>query len=158
MAVTDLVGADLPTQTVVIERAPVSAFAAAVTDRAPIFHDARAAEAAGFDAVPAPPTYAFAMALQSAWTELQAPVDGPNPVMRAIGELTSDGGMILHGEQAFTYHRPILVGDRLTGNGRITDITRKDDRRMTFIVSETDWHDETGAPVVTSKMTLIHRP
>lgn len=161
MAVTDLVDQPLPPQTVVVERGPVGFLARAVTDTSPVFQDARAAAAAGFDAVPAPPTFAFVMAHQGAWPELQP--DGAtseHPLRHVIAELMTGGGMILHGGQAFTYHRPILVGDRLTATGRIADVTvkdRGDGRRMTVVVAETDWHDAAGQPVVTSSMTLIHR-
>ena len=30
----------------------------------------------------------------------------------------ADGGLILHGEQAFEYHRPVVVGEKLTPHGR----------------------------------------
>ena len=51
------------------------------------------------------------------------------------------GGLILHGEQEFIYHRPVLVGDVLVGEGTITDAYQKESkgRTMTFIVSETNW-------------------
>ncbi|WP_052666603.1 FAS1-like dehydratase domain-containing protein [Nitriliruptor alkaliphilus] len=161
MAVTDLIGSPLPAQTVVVERGPVGFLARAVTDSSPVFQDARAAADAGFDAVPAPPTYAFVMAHQGAWPELQPDgATGEHPLRHVITELMSGGGMILHGGQSFTYHRPVLVGDRLTATGRIADVTvkeRGEGSRMTFVVAETDWHDADGAPVVTSSMTLIHR-
>ena len=161
MSVTDLTGRPLPPQTVVVERGPVGFLARAVTDTSPVFQDARAAADAGFDAVPASPTYPFVMAHQGAWPELQP--DGAtseHPLREVITTLMADGGMILHGGQEFTYHRPVLVGDRLTATGRIADVTVKekgDGRRTTVVVAETDWHDPAGAPVVTSTMTLIHR-
>jgi peroxisomal enoyl-CoA hydratase 2 len=161
VAITDLIGSPLPPQTVAVERGPVGFLARAVTDTSPVFQDPRAAAEEGFGAVPAPPTFAFVMAHQGAWPELQPEgATGEHPLREVIATLMSDGGMILHGGQAFTYHRPVLVGDRLTGSGRIADVTVKDrgeGRRMTFVVAETDWHDADGAPVVTSSMTLIHR-
>ncbi len=151
----------MPPQTVVVERGPVGFLARSVTDTSPIFQDERAAADAGFPAVPAPPTFAFVMAHQGAWPELQ-PEGGTaeHPLRHVIAELMVDGGMILHGGQEFTYHRPVYAGDRLTASGRIADVTVKDrgeGKRMTFVVAETDWADEDGAPVVTSSMTLIHR-
>ena len=46
------------------------------------------------------------------------------------------GGLILHGEQEFIYHRPVQVGDVLVGEGKITDAYQKESkgRTMTFIV------------------------
>lgn len=150
----------LPTQVVVVERGHVSTFATAVTDDNPVFDDARAAAEAGFDAVPAPPTFPFVMHHVGAFTELQPLPEGdPNPVGTIIADLMRDGGMLLHGEQGFTYHRPVRVGDRLTGTGQISDVYVKEsgERRMTFVVVETSWTDEAGDPVCTSTMTLIHR-
>ena len=66
------------------------------------------------------------------------PADAPkgNPLMTALGPLMAKGGLILHGEQEFIYHRPVLVGDVLIGEGTITDAYQKESkgRTMTFIV------------------------
>lgn len=161
MDVADFRGHPLPEQVVVVERGPVGAFATAITDDNPVFHDATAAAEAGFDAIPAPPTYPLVMHTFGAFRELQPPApDGPDPVTAAIGTLMADGGLILHGEQEFTYHRPVQVGDRLRGTGEIEDVRTKETDRavMTFVVARTDWaDDETGDPVCTSRMTVIHR-
>ncbi len=160
MSVLDRKGTPLPTQKVVVERGPVMNFATAVTDRNPVFHDATAAADAGFERVPTPPTYNFVMHTFGAFPELQPEAEGDdNPVTSIIAELMKGGGMILHGEQAFSYQRPVMVGDELTGVGSIKDISVKQsgDKTMTFVVSETAWTDADGEPVCTSTMTLIHR-
>jgi hypothetical protein len=67
---------------------------------------------------------------------------------------------VLHGEQEFEYHRPIVTGDVLVSEGKVTDIYERESkgRTMTFIVVETVWRDDaTGAPVVTERFNLIHR-
>ncbi|MBW3665701.1 MAG: MaoC family dehydratase N-terminal domain-containing protein [Actinobacteria bacterium] len=161
MSVDRYVGASLPPQTVVVERGPVAAFAEAVTDDDPVFRDPGAAAEAGFDAIPTPPTWPMAMHHWGAFPELQ-PDDagGEHPMWAIIGELTADGGLILHGEEEFVYHRPVLVGDVLTSSGRVSEIYTKDGSgggTMTFVVTETDWRDEDGEPVVTEIRTIIHR-
>jgi hypothetical protein len=145
---------------VVVERGPVSHFAAAVGSTSPIYHDLEAARAAGFSAIPAPPTWPFAMEFSGAFAEIQPKEAEPNPLMAAMGPLMASGGLILHGEQEFVYHRPIEVGDVLLGEGTITDAYQKESKgkTMTFIVTETKWRDEaTGEPVVTSIFNVIHR-
>jgi len=150
---------------VVIERGPVSTFAKAVKDKSPIYQDATAAKAAGFDAIPAPPTYPFAMNNFGLFPEDQpddnpAQPGGTSPVMKIMGELMSKGGMILHGEQEFTYHRPLSVGDVLEGEGTVVDLYEKESKgkTMTFLVTENAFKDaKTGEPVVTARMNLIHR-
>jgi hypothetical protein len=146
---------------VVIERSTVQHFADAVLSTSAIYHNPEAAKAAGFDAIPAPPTWPFAMEFAGKYDEIQ-PADAPtgSPLMTAVGPLIAKGGLILHGEQEFIYHRPIVVGDVLVSEGKITDAYQKESKgkTMTFICSQTDWSDDkTGEPVVTAIFTLIHR-
>ncbi len=148
--------------TVVVERSALDNFARALHDDNPVYHDADAAEEAGFDGVPAPPTFAFAAQNWGRWEELQ-PTDGVtvegHPVSEIMGELMAGGGLILHGEQEFTYHRPLTAGQELTYEGVVRDVYEKTsrDRLMTFIVVEDTFRDAGGEPVVTSTMNLIHR-
>ena len=145
-----------------VERGPVSNFARALKDDNPVYHDETAARAAGFAAIPAPPTWPFAMQFWGRFAEEQPPdpTGGENPMHKIMGELYAKGGLVLHGEEEFVYHRPIVVGDELLGEGRIADVYQKESkgRTMTFVVTETVWRDaETGDPVVTERFNLIHR-
>jgi acyl dehydratase len=148
---------------VVVERGPVQHFADAVLSTSPIYHNPEAAKAAGFDAIPAPPTWPFSMEFSGKFDEIQpadAPTGGRSPLMAAVGPLIAKGGLILHGEQEFIYHRPVQVGDVLVSEGKITDAYQKESKgkTMTFVVQETNWTDEkTGEPVVTARFNLIHR-
>lgn len=156
-----IVGKPMSKAKVVVERGPVANFATAVCDQDPVYRDPEAARAAGFDAIPVPPTFPFVMDTWGAFPEIQ-PADLPtgNPMAEVIGPLMAGGGLILHGEQEFEYHRPVVVGDVLLGEGRITDAYTKESkgRTMTFIVTETVWRDDrTGDPVVTTRFNLIHR-
>jgi acyl dehydratase len=146
---------------VVVERGPVQYFADAVLSTSPIYHDPEAARSAGFGAIPAPPTWPFAMEFSGKFDEMQ-PTDAPsgNPMLKALGPLMAKGGLILHGEQEYLYRRPVLVGDALVGEGKIADAYQKESggRTMTFIVTETNWSDEkSGEPVVTVRSNIIHR-
>jgi acyl dehydratase len=157
-----LIGTRTSSATVQIERSAISAFALAVCDQNPIYRDSRASEAAGFDAIPAPPTFPFVMESWGRFPELQ-PADAPpagGGMAKVLGPLMAKGGIILHGEQSFDYHRPVAVGDVLDGEGTVVDAYTKESkgRTMTFIVSETVWRDRaTGEPVVTSRFNVIHR-
>lgn len=146
--------------TVVIERAPVTQFATSLLDHSPEYRDAEAAAAAGFSGIPTPPTYGFSAPNWGRWEELQPPADGSmDPMSAVMGGLMAKGGMVLHGEQSFTYHRPVVTGDVLTYRGVVTDIYQKESgsSTMTFLVVETTYVDESGAPALTSTMNLIHR-
>jgi hypothetical protein len=126
-----IIGQPTGSAKVVVERGPVTHFADAVGSTSPIYRNPEVAKAAGFDAIPAPPTWPFAMEFSGKFEEKE-----------------------------FLYHRPILVGDVLVSEGKITDAYQKESKgkTMTFIVSETNWTDEaTGEPVVTARFNLIHR-
>jgi acyl dehydratase len=159
---TGIIGKETGRARVQVERAPLANFAKAVKDENPVYHDARAAEAAGFDGTPAPPTFGFAMEFWGRYAELQdglKPIEG-NPMFEVIGKLMQNGGLVLHGEQEFEYHRPVLAGDVLRSEGKVVDAYEKESKgkTMTFVVSETVWSDEkTGEPVLTSRFNLIHR-
>ena len=158
----EIIGQPIGSSKVVVERGPVQHFADAVLSTSPIYHDPEAAKRAGFDSIPAPPTWPFAMEFSGKFAEIQPPdpTAGASPLAKAIGPLMAKGGLILHGEQEFIYHRPVMVGDVLVGEGKIVDAYQKESkgRTMSFIVQETNWTDEeTGEPVVTARFNLIHR-
>jgi len=172
-----MIGRRCGEQIVVIDRAPVSNLAAVLDDHRAVHRDVRAARAAGFEEVPAPPTYPFVMQHWGTRPELLdefgvEPVP-PNPLSGVSDQLGHIGlvmaelmaelgpGPVLHAEQEFTYHRTPLVGDVLRGGNTITDVYRKPsgDVELTFVVIETVWTDaHTGAPVMTNRFTAVHRP
>lgn len=155
------IGMPTSSGTIVVERAPVSQFAKAILDNSAVYRNDDAAKAAGFDAIPAPPTYGFIAQSWGRWEELQPEPDpdAPQPMMEVMGGLMSKGGIVLHGEQEFIYHRPMVVGERLDFEGRVKDIYQKPtgDKTMTFLVTEDVYRDAQGEPVLTSIMNLIHR-
>jgi acyl dehydratase len=159
---TSVIGKPTGSYRVRVDRGPVEFFATAVKDDNPIYHDPAVAKAAGFGAIPAPPTFSFAMQHMGRFTEEQPPdpTGGENPMHTLMGALFAKGGMVLHGEQEFNYFRPVEVGDVLLGEGTVLDVYEKESKGsiMTFIVIETAWRDEaTGEPVLTEKFNLIHR-
>jgi acyl dehydratase len=158
----EFVGRSTGTSSLVVERGPVARFAEAVTETSPIYTDRAAAHAAGFDDIPVPPTWFFSAAAHwGAFPDEQPAGATPptSPTMEVIGRLLAEGGIVLHGEQEFTYHRPVVVGARLRSEGEVVDLYEKQagDRTMTFLVTETRYYDEAGDLVQTSRMNLIHR-
>jgi hypothetical protein len=142
VALDELKGNDLGTQRVVVERAAVPIFARSVKADDAVYRT---------DDAPVPPTFPFVMAY---WGARDGEVAG-----LPIAELRKRG-MILHGEQEFTYHRWPKVGDVLDGHRTIADVYERDtsSAHMEFYVMETMWRDaETGEPVVTDTFTLIVR-
>ena len=158
----EVVGRSTGKATITIERGPATRFAEAVTESSPIYRRRDAAQAAGFDDIPVPPTYFFSSASHwGAFPEEQPPDANPssNPTMEIIGQLMAGGGIVLHGEQEFVYHRPIVVGDVLSSEGKVADLYEKasGDKVMTFLVTENEYRDQAGELVLTTRMNLIHR-
>lgn len=143
MALTELEGMDLGSQTITIEQGPVRAFAEA------LFEDP--GDYTG-DGAPTPTTWPFVM---SYWGSMGTGGAAGLPMDRLRGK----GRMILHGEQAFEISRPPEVGETLTGTGRISEVyeRRTSSAVMEFYVREMDWRDADGDPVVTERFTLIVR-
>lgn len=159
---TSAIGKSTGAWRITVERGPIATFAAAVKDENPIYRDADAAAKASFDGIPAPPTFSFALQFWGKFAEQQPddPTGGKNPMHDVMADLMSKGGIVLHGEQEFQYHRPIVEGDVLFGEGTVVDLYEKESKgkTMTFVVMETTWRDDdTGEPVVTERFNLIHR-
>jgi acyl dehydratase len=160
-SLSTIIGTPTGTTVVTVERGQLAEFATAVKDDSPVYRDTRAAADAGLPGIPAPPTYPFVMGNFGAYPELQTDeAPGGNPMASVLGPLIAKGGLILHGEQEFTYRRPVVAGDVLEGRGTVVDAYQKESKGkvMTFVVVETAWSDRaTGEPVCTSRMNIIHR-
>jgi hypothetical protein len=152
-----------------VEAGQVLQFTRALGDSNPIFTDAGAAAATGLEAIPAPPTYVQAGAHFDpdyplrprpgrAWfgSAREATGYGPDDVDAA--------SRMLHAEQHYVYHRPLLVGDVLTASVRDGDSWVKQGRRggeLCFVETITEYRDARGALVVTARVvgvTTQHRP
>jgi hypothetical protein len=159
---TSVIGKPTGASRVRIERGPVSFFASAVKDDNPVYRDPKAAKDAGFDDLPTPPTFSFGWAHMGKVGEEQPPdpTNGTHPMNEVMGSLMKKGGIVLHGEQEFVYHRPVVAGDVLVSSGKISDLYERESKgkTMTFIVMETEWRDEkTGELAITETFNLIHR-
>jgi acyl dehydratase len=158
----EIVGLPTGKSTITVERGPVTQFAASVTDANAVYRNRDAARAAGFDDIPVPPTYFFSAASFWGGFPEDQPADavpGRNPMMEVIGKLMARGGMVLHGEEEFEYHKPVVVGDRISSEGKVVDLYEKQtgERTMTFLVTENQYRNQDGDLVLTARMNLIHR-
>lgn len=139
---SELVGREFPpTPPYLVGREKVREFARAVFAEAPQHTDVEAARAAGFADVVAPPT--FAMVVQDL------------TVQQLLNE--PDSGIVLsrtiHAEQRFAYTRPIVAGDELTAQLRVTGIRMMAGNAL--ITSEAEITDAAGDHVVTATGVLL---
>lgn len=126
-----------------VGREKVREFARAVLSEAPLHHDPEVARAAGFADVVAPPT--FAIVVQDATLQQ----------LLSDEEAAVDFSMVVHGDQRFSYTRPIVAGDELTGVMTVTSVKQLGGNSM--VTSATEISDATGAHVVTAISTLVVR-
>jgi acyl dehydratase len=108
-----LVGRTYPPVRYEVCREKLREFATAVGEHDPLYHDEAAARAAGFADLPAVPTFPVVLSYQVGQRVYADP------------ELGLDYARVLHGEQEFTYQRPVLAGDRLVATGQIARITSR---------------------------------
>ena len=115
-------------------------------ERNPLFRDAAAAKAAGFAGAPVPPTYLFCLEM----------MDSENP-FEFLKTLNIDIGRILHGEQSFDYHAPVVVGDTLTFQSRVADVADKKGGAMTIVNVETRVTNQHGQHVADTFRSVVIR-
>jgi acyl dehydratase len=126
-----------------VSRVKIAEFAAAIGDPSPVFRDQAAARAAGHPDVIAPPTFAIVLSMASAGVAMSDPGLGLNYAM------------VVHGEQRFTYERPILAGDFLIAQPTITEI--RDAGRNVMLTTSTQIRTADGELVCTAVGTLVER-
>ena len=97
-------------------------------------------------AAPVPPTYLFCLEMMDAAE--------PFEFLTALG---IDLATVLHGEQRFDYHAPVVVGDTLTFKPRVTGVTDKKGGAMTLIVVETAVTNQNDVHVADTSRTIVVR-
>ncbi|WP_445997152.1 FAS1-like dehydratase domain-containing protein [Okibacterium fritillariae] len=132
-----------PTAPYLVGREKVREFARAVFATNPINLDPEAARAAGHADVVAPPT--FPVVVQEA-TLAQLLADETAGI---------DFSRVVHGEQRFSYTRPIVAGDELTATLTVTSVKSLGGNSM--VTASSDIVDAGGAHVVTAISTLVVR-
>ena len=132
-----------PTAPYLVGREKVREFSRAVFATSPINLDPEAARAAGYSDIVAPPTFAVVIQESTLAQLLAAPDAG------------IDFTRVVHGDQRFTYSRPIVAGDELTATLRVASVKSLGGHSM--VTAESSIVDATGAHVVTAISTLVVR-
>lgn len=132
-----------PTEPYLVGREKVREFASAVFSTSPLNFDPSAAVAAGYPDVVAPPTFAVVVQERTLAQLLAAP------------DADIDYSRVVHGDQRFSYSRPIVAGDELTA--RLTVSSVKSLGGHSMVTADSVITDATGAHVVTVISTLVVR-
>jgi acyl dehydratase len=141
---TDYVGRTFdPSEPYEVSRVKIAEFATAVGDSSPLCRDRAAAQAAGYPDVIAPPTFAIVVGAANGARVTHDPGLGVNYAM------------IVHGEQGFSYARPIHAGDVLVSQSTIESI--RPVGSMTTLTTVTEIRTVDGEHVCTARSTLVER-
>jgi len=122
-----------PTPIYEVTAGKIAEFAAALGDQNPAYYS---------DAPLAPPTFAAVPAAR-AWES-----------MFADPELGLELHRIVHGDQRFSYRRPLRAGDRITATLTIEKVRVRG--AAVLISSAVDLHDTAGELACTAAATFIH--
>lgn len=139
------IGKIFPPYSVDVESGRLRFFAKAIGETDPVYTDAEAARAAGYEALPVPPTFLFCLEMEQ-----------PDP-FAWLAEIGADLARVLHGEQSFTYHRPVCAGDRVTFETCITDIYDKKAGALEFVLRKTRVTNQRGEHVADLLGTVVQR-
>lgn len=121
----------------------ITAFADAIGSTSAAHRDPAAARALGHADIVAPPTFAVRLAQQCEAQLIQDPEAG------------IDFSRVVHGEEAFTHHRPVVAGDELTGVLHVDRMREAGGHGM--VTTRVELSDAVGQPVTTVTSTIVVR-
>ncbi len=139
------IGRMTPPQTIDVEKGRLKFFAKAIGETDPVYSDEAAAKAAGYASIPAPPTFAFCLEMET------------NSLWDNIAAMGVPVGKILHGSQNFAYHAPIYAGDRITFVTKVSDIYDKKSGALEFIVEDTTAKNQADVLVAELQRVIVVR-
>jgi len=140
------VGREFTTVTARVEPGRLRFFLDTIGETNPLYRDETAAQAAGYSAAPVPPTYLFCLEMMDATIPFEF-----------LTALNIDLARVLHGEQRFDYHAPVVIGDTLTFRPRVTGVSEKKGGAMTLVVIETSVTNQDGVQVADISRTVVIR-
>jgi len=126
-----------------VGREKIAEFAVAIGSSDPAHLDPAAARALGYPDVIAPPTFAVIVAQRAEAQVMRDP------------EAQVDFARLVHGEERFAHHRPIVAGDRLTATLHIDGAREAGGHGM--LLTRVEIVDAAGAPVATVRSTAVIR-
>jgi len=110
-----------------------------------IYTNPDSAAVAGLPGLLAPPTYPFVLEIEAL------------ELVELVNLLGENVGKLLHGEENFTYHRPIYAGDEITVCKKITDIIDKKEGTLQFVISHTEFTNQDEEKVAETITNYVFR-
>ena len=139
------IGRELAPSELQIERGRLRAFASAIGETNPVYSDLAAANAAGHPDLPVPPTFLFAAEMDS------------GRMFGLLGEMGVPLARLLHGEQGYSYKKPVHAGDTVVVTSRIASIYEKKGGALEFVEKHSDLRDQHGDLVAELRTVFVVR-
>ena len=125
-----------------VEKGAIRKFVEAIDDDDPIYRDEKAAQAAGFKTIVAPPTFLCTFRAQE------------------LPDLKMTFGRVrLNGGNAYEYHKPVYAGDTIIVTAKYAEVTERTGRTgsMVFVFTDLTFTNQHGEVVATGRSTGIMR-
>ncbi|WP_285727928.1 MaoC family dehydratase N-terminal domain-containing protein [Psychromicrobium xiongbiense] len=126
-----------------VSREKVREFASAVKASSPEHFDLEAARAAGYADLVAPPTFAIIIAQRADALFVNDPESGV------------DFSRVVHAEQRFTHHRPLVAGDEIQAELHVDSVRAMGDGAL--ITTRAELSTTAGEPVATTVSAILVR-
>jgi acyl dehydratase len=140
----ELIGKEYPPSTPYeVGREKIREFALAIGETNPLYSDENAAKAAGYDDIIAPPTFLTVLNFKYSPQVIGDPALGLNYAF------------VVHGEQEFQLHRPVVPGMKLVGKPRISDITARGKNEYLYVDASIETVE--GVKVADARSTIVSR-
>jgi acyl dehydratase len=140
---TEAVGKTYPPVEYVVGTEKIREYTAATFDDNPLSNDEDAAKAAGYAGLVAPPMFAVVFSSKAAVPAMFDP------------EVEMNFAMMVHGAQDFTFHKPVIAGDRITTTASVKSIEASGGKG--FYIYTTESVNQNGETVVSADWTCIVR-
>ena len=126
-----------------VEKGAIRKFVEAIGDPDPIYRDEKAAQAAGFKTIVAPPTFLCTFRAQ----EL--------PDLKIV----FGGRVRLNGGNEYEYYKPVYAGDIITVTAKYANVAERTGRtgKMVFVFTDLTFTNQQGEVVATGRNTGIMR-
>lgn len=132
-----------PIDPYVVSRAKIGEFAAAIGATDAVHTDPVVARERGYADVIAPPTYAIGIAQRAEYAVVNDPEAG------------IDYSRVVHGEQKFAHHRPLVAGDEVVAQTTVARVRAAGGHSM--VTLETSIRTIDGDPTTTATSLLVIR-
>jgi len=139
------IGYNFPKVTLPVEEGRLKFLAKTFGETRGIYVDSAAAKIAGFPGILAPPTFPFMLEIDA--LDL---VD----LVTFLGESLEK---LLHGEEEFSYYRPIYAGDKITVSKKISDIIDKKDGALQFVIFENTFINQNEVLVAKTRTNYVFK-